>query len=501
MASAHEASKIHRERTGKGLKISVDIVRAEEMYDEEEEAPRQYAMDISNLPGRFQTYASIHRGIASQVEEVEREFARAFGNFRPTFPRMLPHAQSGASFSYGQASQPAVVPSPQATATQPPPPPSRLVRAAAPGPLQVPNNGPFLDNLDNMTGRYDQTSPYSASETQSFQAALAQHGSSSHQLSPSFDMASPTYTRSGTVTPLLHTPVRTPGSDYTPQSAGLERSRSGSSPSVSFDVPEAAQPHRTRHDAAGLQHGQRAQLHRQQHMLMKERQRSEGSLPTSYRPSANRPRAGGADGSLPAVTDNSRRRSVQAKMHRPAALDPRFSQLPAPNVQQFSMAKAKDDTAASDEMFSPADFYQGCTSFLPDAQPATKSKSQSHSVNDTPVHEEFDPAAMDLHWSGANSAEAPRKAETASPTGAETAGTNLLTSREGARNVLAEDTDVFGDLSGFSIWPDMHGFPSLDTATNDNVDMVEDPAGLADVSFNHNQFDFSEFLNDNMGDD
>lgn len=500
MASAHEASKIHRERTGKGLKISVDIVRAEEMYDEEEEAPRQYAMDISNLPGRFQTYASIHRGIASQVEEVEREFARAFGNFRPTYSRMMPPAQAAASFSYGQPSHPAVVPNPQATATQPPPPPSRLVRAAAPGPLQVPNNGPFLDNLDSVSECYEQASPYSASGTQSFQAALAQHSSLPHQVSPSFDMSSPTYTRSGTVTPLLHTPVQTPGSDYAPQSAGLERSRSGSTPSVSFEVPEVAQPHRSRHDAAAHQHGQRAQLHRQQHMLMKERQRSEGSLPTSYRPSANRPRAGGADSSLPVVPDNSRRRSVQAKMHRSAALDPRFSQLPAPNVQQLSMVKPKDDTVASDEMFSSADFYQGRTSFLPDAQLAMESRSQSHSVAGTPLHEEFDPATMELHWSGASKAEAPCKAETASPTGAETAGTNFFTSREGTRNVVEEGNDVFGDLSGFSMWSDMQAFSSLNNATNDNIEMV-DEAGLADVSFSHNPFDFSEFLNDSMGDD
>lgn len=88
MQSARMASEIHRKRTGRGLKVSEEIVQREEMYEEmEEDLPRSY----QNLTAHLQTDSPefnrrVSAYIASQTamatiakyNEVNRRFSEAF---------------------------------------------------------------------------------------------------------------------------------------------------------------------------------------------------------------------------------------------------------------------------------------------------------------------------------------------------------------------------------------------------------------------------------------
>lgn len=62
MQSAYAASEIHKQRTGKALKVSEQIVLNEEMYEEEDDLPARYSALLNNndilasMP-RFQAYA------------------------------------------------------------------------------------------------------------------------------------------------------------------------------------------------------------------------------------------------------------------------------------------------------------------------------------------------------------------------------------------------------------------------------------------------------------
>ncbi|KAK3319845.1 hypothetical protein B0T19DRAFT_273219 [Cercophora scortea] len=85
--SAKNASEIHKKRTGKGFKISEEIVLKEEMYEEEEEEfPRHFrsmAFMHTNSPemnSRVSAYVSNHMALTSinHQNEVNRMFAEQF---------------------------------------------------------------------------------------------------------------------------------------------------------------------------------------------------------------------------------------------------------------------------------------------------------------------------------------------------------------------------------------------------------------------------------------
>jgi hypothetical protein len=88
--SARMASEIHRKRTGKGFKISEEIVMKEEMYEEEDDdLPRHYRAlaahlqtSSSEMNHRLSAYLSNQVAMASwaRQQEVNRMFAEQFPN-------------------------------------------------------------------------------------------------------------------------------------------------------------------------------------------------------------------------------------------------------------------------------------------------------------------------------------------------------------------------------------------------------------------------------------
>lgn len=86
--SARMASEIHKKRTGKGFKITEDIVMREEMYEEEEDdLPRQYRAFAAHLQtGSSDMNTRVNAYVTSQValaslarqQEVDRLFAEQF---------------------------------------------------------------------------------------------------------------------------------------------------------------------------------------------------------------------------------------------------------------------------------------------------------------------------------------------------------------------------------------------------------------------------------------
>lgn len=103
--SARAASEAHKRRTGKGLKITEEIVRREEMYEEEDDdIPRPYRALAAHLhtsvPGmdnRTSAYVTSQMAAAlyAREAEVSREFAKHFPH-APLVSRQLQgmHAQS-----------------------------------------------------------------------------------------------------------------------------------------------------------------------------------------------------------------------------------------------------------------------------------------------------------------------------------------------------------------------------------------------------------------------
>ncbi|KAL8282787.1 hypothetical protein RB597_010162 [Gaeumannomyces tritici] len=90
--SARMASDIHRRRTGKGFKISEEIVMKEEMYEEEEDdLPRYRALAAlghrppsgAETTDRFGQYGVGDLGLGGKLEhmrEIERQFEESFPN-------------------------------------------------------------------------------------------------------------------------------------------------------------------------------------------------------------------------------------------------------------------------------------------------------------------------------------------------------------------------------------------------------------------------------------
>ncbi|KAH8888644.1 hypothetical protein GQ53DRAFT_767657 [Thozetella sp. PMI_491] len=88
--SARMASSIHKKRTGRGFKVSEEIVMKEEMYEEEEdEFPRHYRALTAHLQtgstdmnNRLNAYVSNHVALANLAhqQQVDRMFAEQFPN-------------------------------------------------------------------------------------------------------------------------------------------------------------------------------------------------------------------------------------------------------------------------------------------------------------------------------------------------------------------------------------------------------------------------------------
>ncbi|ROW00074.1 hypothetical protein VSDG_03535 [Cytospora chrysosperma] len=95
--SAFAASQIHKERTGKALKVTEEIVLKEEMYEEEDDLPARYHALMNNplfaLSPRASAYAITQMGMRdavasrlsngdpSRLDEVNRQFAQVFPGF------------------------------------------------------------------------------------------------------------------------------------------------------------------------------------------------------------------------------------------------------------------------------------------------------------------------------------------------------------------------------------------------------------------------------------
>jgi len=117
------ASEIHKKRTGKGFKISEEIVMKEEMYEEEEDVvPRQFRLlgahmrtGNSAMNERFDTYlsnsvamASINMARATEMDRINRLFEQQFpgaaqhlqkSQQQPMYPSPF-HIQPTATTSY-----------------------------------------------------------------------------------------------------------------------------------------------------------------------------------------------------------------------------------------------------------------------------------------------------------------------------------------------------------------------------------------------------------------
>lgn len=294
VASAHEASKIHKERTGKSLKITQSIVEAEEMYEEEEDAPRHFAYNLAHLPGRFQTYAAVHMGIAGEAAKIERDFEKYFGHqLHASQGVSAAHLQYGAppmgsalqgsipiTASFDPRTQ--VTPGQELAATPMSP---AFARATPPGPLQIPDNNSFL-GLETSPQLHSSPFTPGINVTGPGRRASSQHAPSpGHVSSPAIsfgDHTSPMSTSSHYASPL-----QTPVHESSPTSATFERSRSGSNGEQyhlsSFDgaqIPEHAS-HGVTQNAARHSRGsaaQRSLLQRQQSFNARSRQQSEGSI-------------------------------------------------------------------------------------------------------------------------------------------------------------------------------------------------------------------------------
>lgn len=120
VVSALQASKVHKERTGKALKITEDIVKAEEMYEEEDHVPPHLRTLHQSVPPRFAAYLQIQSqlrdfdghgqfptvgALSDREADINRQFAEAFGSVgRPAlgFPSPAPLQTPQPSFTANQ---------------------------------------------------------------------------------------------------------------------------------------------------------------------------------------------------------------------------------------------------------------------------------------------------------------------------------------------------------------------------------------------------------------
>ncbi|ELQ39689.1 hypothetical protein OOU_Y34scaffold00487g34 [Pyricularia oryzae Y34] len=120
VASARLASEIHKKRTGKGFKITEEIVSKEEMYEEEEDdIPMSIRASLgsslhtssAHFNARMDAYVAKHMGMAQMARELEigQQFEQHFPGFSSMNSRarmMQQQQQMQQQAQYHQAVQP-----------------------------------------------------------------------------------------------------------------------------------------------------------------------------------------------------------------------------------------------------------------------------------------------------------------------------------------------------------------------------------------------------------
>lgn len=108
------ASQIHKERTGKGLKITAEIVENEEMYEEEDDMSRFFRPTGNvNIPDRFQSFAGLHNFVHKEgystdnvfQQNVHDQFALAFPHLSRPSPVGMPQLSYGTVNPFGCSPQ------------------------------------------------------------------------------------------------------------------------------------------------------------------------------------------------------------------------------------------------------------------------------------------------------------------------------------------------------------------------------------------------------------
>ncbi|TLD08261.1 uncharacterized protein PgNI_07071 [Pyricularia grisea] len=125
VASARLASEIHKKRTGKGFKITEEIVSKEEMYEEEEDdIPMSIRASLGSLHtssahfnARMDAYVAKHMGMAQMARELEigQQFEQHFPGFssmnsRARMMQQQQHMQQQAQYHQGGQSQQQMMP-------------------------------------------------------------------------------------------------------------------------------------------------------------------------------------------------------------------------------------------------------------------------------------------------------------------------------------------------------------------------------------------------------
>jgi hypothetical protein len=119
------ASKIHKKRTGKGFKISEDIIKKEEMYEEEDDdLTRHYQALASRLrtssPGMNRRLSAYHtRQVTTVSMAHQREVDRLFAESFPNAAKIGQQMQQSACFQALQTSCPQQFSGLQATVRAP----------------------------------------------------------------------------------------------------------------------------------------------------------------------------------------------------------------------------------------------------------------------------------------------------------------------------------------------------------------------------------------------
>lgn len=168
------ASKIHKKRTGKGFKITKEIVLNEEMYEEENNnLPRSHRLLGANLP-TASADVKTNTDLSNKIEvskmlaraneewrenEINRLFARYFQNAMPPIQQesqMIPNAAASPhSVEEHSPTACAPIPYPPATLSTTPAPSSRI----------------SASTTQHRQWSFASSSPMSSSRENSFQAA------------------------------------------------------------------------------------------------------------------------------------------------------------------------------------------------------------------------------------------------------------------------------------------------------------------------------------------
>lgn len=207
------ASQIHKERTGKGLKISEEIVLKEEMYEEEDDLPSAYRI-LGGLPfpPRFQAYATVRSAMKHAVDnpdslartanhqQINREFDEFFGPLTGAHQSAFSHPALSPSMmrppvSTMAGSQPIMNPT-AAHASNPP---------VSPGTVFASNNSPISPGV--ITQSYSPMPQHMASPMPPHLVSpMPQHIASPMMPTPQTIPASPTFNFFG-AQPVVSSPL------------------------------------------------------------------------------------------------------------------------------------------------------------------------------------------------------------------------------------------------------------------------------------------------------